>query len=41
MRIGIVGTVSAGKTTVLKFLKAKKYPIFADEEVELYKQIFP
>ena len=39
MRIGITGTVSAGKTTVLKFLKAKKYPIFsADEEVgKLYK----
>ena len=39
MRIGITGTVSAGKTTGLKFLKAKKYPIFsADEEVgKLYK----
>ena len=39
MRIGITGTVSAGKTTVLKFLKAKKYSIFsADEEVgKLYK----
>ena len=26
MRIGITGTVSAGKTTVLKFLKAKNIP---------------
>ena len=39
MRIAITGTVSAGKTTVLKFLKAKKYPVYsADEEVDkIYK----
>tara|TARA_B100000963_G_scaffold140256_1_gene122139 strand:+ start:12016 stop:12579 length:564 start_codon:yes stop_codon:yes gene_type:complete len=39
MKIGITGSISAGKSTVLKILKKRKFSVFsADEEVKnLYK----
>ena len=40
MKIGLTGSLSSGKSTALKILAKRKYPIFsADKEVKkLYQQ---
>ena len=40
IKVGITGSISSGKTTVIKMLSKNKYPIFdADKEVKkIYKK---